>query len=104
MRSLLETISKERKVAPPISTRTGESKEKKRESKTVAVQTDFPAQLLESYVVKHKARWVFAQVLGNLQELTGCCPLVQLQKTKKLTMQMQNVMLPVFTAQIQKKI
>ena len=84
MRSLLETISKERKGAPPISTRTGESKggEKKRESKTVAVQTDFPAQLLESYVVKHKARWGFAQIMGNLQELTGCCPLVQLQKTK----------------------
>ena len=86
MRSLLETISKERKGAPPISTRTGESKdrggEKKRESKTVAVQTDFPAQLLESYVVKHKARWGFAQIMGNLQQLTGCCSLEQLQKTK----------------------
>ena len=100
MRSLLETISKERKGAPPISARIGDSKdrgggggggggggegggggggcggsggggggEKKTESKTVAVQTDFPAQLLESYVVKHKARY---QTLGNLQEFTGC--------------------------------
>ena len=43
--------------------------EKKTESKTVAVQTDFPAQLLESYVVKHKARY---QTLGNLQEFTWC--------------------------------
>ena len=77
MRSLLETISKERKGTPPVSSRIedkngsgGEGEgggggggggglvEKKMESRTVAVQTDFPAQLLESYVVKHKARWV----------------------------------------------
>ena len=78
MRSLLETISKERKGTPPGSTREGDKNdrgsggggggggegggrggvEKKMESRTVAVQTDFPAQLLESYVVKHKARWV----------------------------------------------
>ena len=79
MRSLLETISKERKGTPPVSTRIGDKNgsggeggggggsggesgggglgERKMESRTVAVQTDFPAQLLESYVVKHKARW-----------------------------------------------
>ena len=65
MRSLLEMISKERKGVPPTSKRKdregggGEQEGKvKAESRTVSVQTDFPAQLLESYVVKHKARWI----------------------------------------------
>ena len=77
MRSLLEMISKERKGVPPTSKRKdregggggggggqgagggGEQESKvKAECRTVSVQTDFPAQLLESYVVKHKARWI----------------------------------------------
>ena len=71
MRSLLEMISKEGKGVPPTSKRKdrggggggggggGEQESKvKAESRTVSVQTDFPAQLLESYVVKHKARWI----------------------------------------------
>ena len=75
MRSLLEMISKERKGVPLTSIKKdrggggggggqgghsgGEQESKvKAESRTVSVQTDFPAQLLESYVVKHKARWI----------------------------------------------
>ena len=74
MRSLLEMISKERKGVPLTSTKKdrggggggggqgggdgGQQESKaKAECRTVSVQTDFPAQLLESYVVKHKARW-----------------------------------------------
>ena len=82
LRALLETISKERRGVKRIGDSSdrggggdggggggpgggggeegggvrGYGREKKTEKKTVAVQTDFPAQLLESYVVKHKAR------------------------------------------------
>ena len=56
MRSMLEMISKERKGGPSLSTRDRRGREV--EKRTVSVQTDFPAQLLESYVVKHKARFV----------------------------------------------
>ena len=56
MRSMLEMISKERKGGPSLSTRDRGGREV--EKRTVSVQTDFPAQLLESYVVKHKARLV----------------------------------------------